>query len=77
MVTGASSGDHGRDGGRRHPHGWEDAEGETEGGDVQEDDGAHPRRVRWLGAAGEDHSGRIPARTSAASGGRRRKGGHD
>ena len=25
--------------------------------------------MRWLGAAGDDHSGRIPARTRAASGG--------
>ena len=63
--------------GRRHPHGCEDAEGETEGGYVQEDDGAHPRCMRWLGVAGDDHNGRVPVRTRAASGGRRRKEGHD
>ena len=50
-------------------HGGDEPERGGGGGDVQEDEGAHPRHVRWLGAAGDDHSGRIPARTGTASGG--------
>ena len=58
-------------------HGGDGTERGGGGVAVQEDEAAYPRRARWLGAAGNDHSGRSPARTGTASGGRGEGREHD